>query len=264
MSTTRVGAFGRADGAENISKRRASRRRSRERTPPARGRGEGGEKTGKSSRARGETHNRRRRRKIARRAPSLARSSREAPASGRRTTDPTRSTPRSRRRRRSSRRSRAPPRRPSRDGRRRALERVPQHHDVTRLRGRRAELAPLRLISMCSAVQAVFLVQAVVEAVESRRRASRAFLGAIFGESPRIMVTDCPLLSAHSTVLKLRFTGRFAPRRLALRYLHVMRWRVWAVPPRGRRAPRRHTRRAPRLRPGRSRRHIANGSPPGL
>ena len=152
-----------------------------------------------------------------------------------------------------------------RDGRRRALERVPQHHDVTRLRGRRAELAPLRLISMCSAVQAVFLVQAVVEAVESRRRASRAFLGAIFGESPRIMVTDCPLLSAHSTVLKLRFiTGRFAPRRLALRYLHVMRWRVWAVPPRGRRAPRRHTRRAPRLRPGRSRRHIANGSPPGL
>ena len=113
VSTTRVGAFGRADGAENISKRRASRRRSRERTPPARGRGEGGEKTGKSSRARGETHNRRRRRKIARRAPSLARSSREAPASGRRTTDPTRSTPRSRRRRRSSRLSRAPPRRPS-------------------------------------------------------------------------------------------------------------------------------------------------------
>ena len=50
-----------------------------------------------------------------------------------------------------------------RDGRRRALERVPQHHDVTRLRGRRAELAPLRLISMCSVVQAVFLVQAVVQ-----------------------------------------------------------------------------------------------------
>ena len=43
-----------------------------------------------------------------------------------------------------------------RDGRRRALERVPQHHDVTRLRGRRAELAPLRLIS----VQAVFWFQA--------------------------------------------------------------------------------------------------------
>ena len=40
--------------ARKISRRRASRRRSRERTPPARGRGEGGEKTGKSSRARGD------------------------------------------------------------------------------------------------------------------------------------------------------------------------------------------------------------------